>query len=110
MSQSPREGSPKPQVEGTQPPGSQWAKPGCVTIRCRQDGPFVLELPPDGEVAVRVIDHCGDEFPLPGGKRAVALCRCGHSATRPFCDGSHREAGFRAAEVTTPTADPAQGA
>lgn len=118
MSQSPLEGSPespdggqKPPVRSTeQPAGSRWAKPGCVTIRCRQDGPFVLELPLEGGVAVRVIDHVGDEFPPAGGKQAVALCRCGHSASRPFCDGSHRESGFRAAEVAMPAGDPGQGA
>ena len=26
----------------------------------------------------------------------VALCRCGQSATKPFCDGAHRDAGFEA--------------
>jgi CDGSH-type Zn-finger protein len=26
----------------------------------------------------------------------VALCRCGKSATKPFCDGTHRDAGFEA--------------
>lgn len=78
----------------------RWAKPGCVTIRCREDGPLVIELPADDAdpPEVRVIDQAGDEFPLPSGKRAVALCRCGMSGKKPFCDGSHRSAGFRAGE------------
>jgi CDGSH-type Zn-finger protein len=25
-----------------------------------------------------------------------ALCRCGHSANKPFCDGGHTAAGFQA--------------
>ncbi len=33
----------------------------------------------------------------------IALCRCGQSADKPFCDGAHRTAGFKApaAELTT---------
>jgi hypothetical protein len=60
-----------------QEPG-RWAKPGCVTLRCREDGPLVVELPAaaDGTTpCFRVIDHQGGEFTLPAGKRAVALCR-----------------------------------
>lgn len=90
-------------TSGSDEPGgvSRWAKPGVVTIRCRQDGPLVIELPADdASPGVRIIDHEGGEFVPPGGKRAVALCRCGASATKPFCDGSHRAAGFRAAEIT----------
>jgi CDGSH-type Zn-finger protein len=76
--------------------------PACVvTIRCREHGPLVVELPP-GAVGLRVTDHLGHGFPLPTGKRAVALCRCGHAKTRPFCDGSHRDCGFSAAEVAPP--------
>lgn len=67
-----------------------------LTIRMRENGPLVVEMP------VRVIDHAGNEFPVPIGKPAVALCRCGQSANKPFCDGSHKTAGFQAAELAPP--------
>lgn len=84
------------------------APPPVVVIRCREDGPLVVELPvtPDGPtVALRVTDHRGRDFPLPTHKRSVALCRCGQTRTRPFCDGSHRDCGFSAGDEA-PTADP----
>ena len=50
----------------------------------------------DGPLYVRgrhaLADHEGS--PVDGGPR-VALCRCGHSKNKPFCDNSHIEAGFR---------------
>jgi CDGSH-type Zn-finger protein len=61
-----------------------------VTIRCRVNGPLVLEGP------VIVTDHAGNPFPLSGDKPAIALCRCGHSAKKPFCDGAHKTCGFQA--------------
>jgi CDGSH-type Zn-finger protein len=73
-----------------------------LVIRCRENGPYVIQGP------VKVIDHQGNEFPLPQGKPLVALCRCGQSGTRPFCDGSHKAGGFRAAEVANPPAEPHQ--
>jgi prolipoprotein diacylglyceryltransferase/CDGSH-type Zn-finger protein len=76
--------------------------PDSLTIRCREDGPLVVEMPTAERfetLSLRVTDHHGNEFPLPVGKRAVALCRCGHTQTRPFCDGSHKSCGFRAADV-----------
>jgi CDGSH-type Zn-finger protein len=65
-------------------------------IRCRENGPLVIRGP------VKVLDHEGNEFALPVGKDALALCRCGRSATKPFCDGSHRQCGFVAAERAVP--------
>lgn len=70
-----------------------------VTIRCRADGPFVIEG------SVRVIDAVGNPFPLDTTKPAVALCRCGQSQRRPFCDGSHRTVGFQAAELAPQPGD-----
>jgi CDGSH-type Zn-finger protein len=67
-----------------------------ITIRCRESGPLVVQG------TVRVVDHLGNEFSIPSGKEFVALCRCGQSKNRPFCDGSHRTCGFLAAELGKP--------
>ncbi len=64
-----------------------------IVIRCRENGPLLVKG------AVRVVDHQGNEFAIPPGKEFVALCRCGQSKNRPFCDGSHRTCGFVAAEL-----------
>lgn len=40
-----------------------------------------------------IVDPEGRAFGL-GGRTAVSLCRCGHSADKPFCDGSHKTSGF----------------
>lgn len=69
-----------------------------IVIRCRENGPLVV---PAG--SVKVIDHQGNEFPLPQGKELIALCRCGHSNNKPFCDGQHRQCNFQAANLAKPT-------
>lgn len=61
-----------------------------VVVRVRVNGPLVIEAP------VKVIDHHGNPFPVNPDKPLVALCRCGHSANKPFCDGSHNRHGFQA--------------
>ena len=89
-----------PPESAAEPPG-RLLPPDAVTIRCRERGPLVVEMPTADAFAglrLRVADHEGREFTLPSGKKAVALCRCGQSGSRPFCDGSHKTCGFEAAE------------
>jgi CDGSH-type Zn-finger protein len=64
-----------------------------LLIRCRENGPLVIHG------VFKIVDHMGNEFILPTGKENVALCRCGQSRTKPFCDGSHRQCGFVAGEL-----------
>ena len=40
-----------------------------------------------------ILDPEGRAFGL-AGRTTVSLCRCGHSANKPFCDGSHKTSGF----------------
>jgi CDGSH-type Zn-finger protein len=40
-----------------------------------------------------IVDPTGKAFDL-AGRTAIGLCRCGHSANKPFCDGSHKTCGF----------------
>ena len=56
---------------------------------------WALVLPPN----FKLVDHHGNEFALPRDKELIALCRCGQSKNRPFCDSSHKTCGFVAAEV-----------
>ncbi len=91
---------------GSKPRRTGGENPETVTIRCRLDGPLVVELPAvgaageqSGPIRLRVTDHLGQEFALPTHKRAVALCRCGRTKSRPFCDGSHKAVGFEAADL-----------
>ncbi|MEO5762975.1 MAG: CDGSH iron-sulfur domain-containing protein [Vicinamibacteria bacterium] len=40
-----------------------------------------------------IVDETGNVFDL-AGRTAIGLCRCGQSANKPFCDGSHAKCGF----------------
>jgi CDGSH-type Zn-finger protein len=56
-------------------------------ITCQNNGPIRIEG--DFEIA----DPTGALFGL-GGRTVISLCRCGQSANKPFCDGSHKRTGF----------------
>jgi CDGSH-type Zn-finger protein len=60
-----------------------------VTIVAYKDGPYLVRGP------VRLRTQSG--APIELRRRIVALCRCGGSQTRPFCDGTHKLIDFRAA-------------
>lgn len=62
-----------------------------VKVVVRDNGPFLVTGP------ITVEDASGNKFDL-GGKETIALCRCGASANRPFCDGAHNRCGFESAE------------
>ena len=62
-----------------------------VTIKVRENGPYLVTGP------VTLTDSEGNVYDLPLGK-GLALCRCGRSSTKPFCDKTHRELGFEAPE------------
>ena len=74
-----------------------------VTIKARANGPYRVDGP------VRVIDADGNEYDLSDKGEAVALCRCGGSTTKPFCDGTHSKIGFAAAERAVEEADTDDG-
>ena len=60
-----------------------------VEIKVRDNGPYKVTGP------VTIVDAEGKRFAVPEGP--VALCRCGRSQTKRFCDASHK-AGFDACE------------
>jgi len=62
-----------------------------VVIKVRDNGPYKVTGP------VELIDADGNRFAF-DSDRPLALCRCGHSRAKPFCDRSHREEGFDACE------------
>lgn len=66
-----------------------------VTIKTLPNGPYLIE----GDVTL--LDPTGQTVVPP--KRPFALCRCGASVKKPFCDGTHSKIGFQAADAAPPT-------
>ena len=64
-----------------------------TSITPKANGPLIVQGP------VRIVAPDGSEIPVPPRKdgrpaEVVVLCRCGGSATKPFCDGTHKRNGF----------------
>ncbi|HLX10017.1 MAG TPA: CDGSH iron-sulfur domain-containing protein [Thermoanaerobaculia bacterium] len=58
-------------------------------VTVSKNGPLRVE----GE-NIQLLDPEGRPYGL-GGRGLISLCRCGHSANKPFCDGSHNHHGFQ---------------
>lgn len=59
-----------------------------VRVTPYRDGPYLLRGP------FELVDQDGNVIET--GRRTIALCRCGRSRIRPFCDGTHKLVGFAA--------------
>ena len=58
-------------------------------IAALDNGPYLVKDPV-------VVDPKGNRFPAE--RETIALCRCGGSTTKPFCDGTHSKVGLQVAE------------
>lgn len=58
-----------------------------IEIKVRHNGPYKVTGP------MTLVDAEDRAFELPEGT-AIALCRCGYSRNKPFCDKSHKRIGF----------------
>jgi len=70
-----------------------------VEIKVRENGPYKVTGP------VTIVDADGNTHHVADDGRPIALCRCGGSTTKPFCDGTHSKIGFDAAERAVADAD-----
>jgi CDGSH-type Zn-finger protein/uncharacterized Fe-S cluster protein YjdI len=75
--------------------GPQEQPPRVNVLRIRENGPYAV--------------HAAIALDGQGGMFRATLCRCGKSRNKPFCDNSHRDAGFTATgEPKTIETDPLQ--
>ena len=75
-------------------------KSDVTSIKLMSDGPFVIKN------AFLLVDS--NDQPLMLKKKVLALCRCGNSANKPFCDGTHAKIGFSGSRTTNKSIDKAK--
>lgn len=75
-----------------------------MKIVVRDRASLKIEVAP-GET-LEIVDGEGRAFGL-GGRSVISLCRCGQSASKPFCDGSHNSCGFDSVVVARELPPPA---
>jgi CDGSH-type Zn-finger protein len=64
-----------------------------VKVTIRPNGPYLVE----GDI--ELVDVNGNKVDTSSRGPRIALCRCGASVTKPYCDGTHSKIGFQAAEA-----------
>ncbi|MFC4556258.1 CDGSH iron-sulfur domain-containing protein [Georgenia faecalis] len=86
----PSDGADRAPGDGTAEEAASWTPPvtgGWASITACPDGPLLVR----GDVEILLAS--GE--PAPRRRATVALCRCGASGIKPYCDGSHKVVGFR---------------
>jgi CDGSH-type Zn-finger protein len=63
-----------------------------VVIKVRHNGPYKVTGP------ITLVDADENHYDLGDRGETIVLCRCGGSQSKPFCDGTHSQIGFQAAE------------
>lgn len=66
-----------------------------VVILVRNNGPLRVYGP------AKLVDVDGNKYEVGDGEW-FSLCRCGHSARKPFCDSTHKNIDFDAPSVAPP--------
>ncbi len=65
-----------------------------IKITVRKNGPYKIEAPSG---VAELVDDADNHYDI-SGKGRFSLCRCGGSAKKPFCDGTHRVNGFQSGD------------
>ncbi|MEX1141088.1 MAG: CDGSH iron-sulfur domain-containing protein [Thermoleophilaceae bacterium] len=78
----------------SKPPEATASRP--AVIKATHNGPLRVKGP------ITLVDADGTPYEVK--RKTFFLCRCGASAAKPFCDGSHSRIGFEAEERAEPDA------